>query len=164
MISFDIDWAQEIADVSGDEEYQSAMIAIIDPDRIVRTGSITTGYEYDSSEATLWTGQARVASTRSDVAAGGTTSTNPTSIKAMRIQIPYDRDFMRVRRGWQVRVTDGGRNARLEQYLFAVESDVNSSHVASLTFNCTVDVESDPNWGELVLPPEGGYGSGGYGE
>lgn len=146
VIDFDVDWAQEVADVSGLVEYQNCIIEIRDPSLLVRGGSITTGFTF-SGNPVVWTGQARVASTRTDVGAGGTTSTNPTAIKAMRVQIPYDQDFMRVRRGWQVRVTDGGRNARLEEYLFSIESDVNSSHVGSLTFNCTIDVESDPVWG-----------------
>ncbi len=145
-VVFSQDWAQEIADISTQEEYQNAEITIIDPSLIIRTGSITTGYEYDASGANLWSGQARVAGMRASVGAGGTTSTNPTKIKSIRIQIPYDRDFGRVLRGWQVRVTNGGRNAQLESYLFAVESDVNSSHMAALTFECTVDVESNPNW------------------
>jgi len=144
-VDFASDWAQEIADVSGLVEYQNAVIEIRNPDLLVRSGNIQTGYTY-TGDPVVWTGQARVASTRSDIGAGGTTSTNPTSIKAMRVQIPYDKDFQRVYRGWQIRVLDGGRNSRLEDYLFAIESDVNSSHVASLTFNCTVDVESDPNW------------------
>lgn len=145
-IDFDTDWAQEVADVSGEVEYQNAEIEIRDPSLIVRTGDIENGYEYDDEDVVVWTGQARIASTRSDVNAGGTTSTNPTSIKSMRVQIPYDKDFMRVKRGWEIKVTDGGRNSRLEDYLFAVESDVNSSQVGSLTFNCTVDVETDPGW------------------
>lgn len=146
-VSFTSDWAQEVADVSGEPIYQNAEIEIRDPSLVTRTGSVAGGdLEYDFSDVVVWTGQARVASTRSDIGAGGNTSTNPTSIKAMRVQIPYDKDFTRVLRGWQIRVIDGGRNDRLEDYLFAIESDVNSSHVASLTFNCTVDVENVPNW------------------
>lgn len=144
-IDFEVDWAQEIADVSGDEEYQNAQIEIRNPELLVPTGNIEDGYTF-TGDPVVWSGQARVASTRTDVSAGGTTSTNPTSIKAMRVQIPYDKDFTRVLRGWEVRVTDGGRNDRLKEYLFMIESDVNSSHVASLTFNTTVDVESQPNW------------------
>jgi len=146
MIDFDTGWAQEVADVSGLPEYQNAQIQILDQTLVVRTGNPLDGYSYDTSAALKWEGQARVASTRSEVGAGGTTSTNPTGVKALRVQIPYDKDFMRVKRGWSIRVTDGGRNRRLEDYLFMVESDVNSSQVASLTFACSVDVESIPNW------------------
>lgn len=144
-IDFSADWAQEVADVSGDAIYQNAQIEIRNPKLIIRSGTMIDGYTY-SGDPVLWSGQARVASTRSEVGAGGTTSINPTAIKSMRVQIPYDKDFMRVKRGWQVRVTDGGRNSRLEDYLFSVESDINSSQVASLTFTCTVDVETVPNW------------------
>lgn len=145
-VTFSGDWAQEVADVSGLTEYQNALIEIRDPFLVVRTGSITDGYEYDASGAIKWTGQARVASNRSSVGAGGNTSTNPTNIKKMRVQVPYAEDFIRVKRGWQVRVLDGGRNDRLEGYLFSIESDVNSSHVGSVTFDCAVDVEAEPNW------------------
>lgn len=146
-IDFSVEWAQEVADVSGLVEYQNAQIEIRDPQLLNRTGNINDGYIY-TGDPVVWSGQARVASTRTDVSAGGTTSTNPTSIKAMRVQIPYDKDFQRVKRGWEVRVTDGGRNDRLTEYLFMIESDVNSSQVASLTFNTTVDVESEPQWTE----------------
>lgn len=145
-ITFGKDWAQEIADVSTEEEYQNAEIEIVDPSLIVRTGTIDTGFSYDPSNAMVWSGQARIAGMRSGLGAGGTTSTNPTRIKSIRVQIPYDKDFQRILRGWQVKVTNGGRNDRLMGYLFAVESDVNSSHMAALTFECTADVESDPNW------------------
>lgn len=144
-VTFTNDWAQEIADISGDPEYQNAEIEIRDPSLLTRTGNPLDGYDY-TGDPVVWLGRARIASNRSSVGAGGTTSTNPTNIKAMRVQILYDQNFTRVKRGWQVRVTDGGRNSRLESYLFNVESDVNSSHVASLTFECTVDVEASPNW------------------
>jgi hypothetical protein len=145
-VSFGSDWAQEVADVSGLAEYQNALIEIRDPALIVRTGTISTGYTYDASAAVVWSGQARVASNRSSVGAGGNTSTNPTNVKKMRVQVPYAQDFMRVKRGWQVRVVDGGRNNRLEDYLFSIEADVNSSQVGSVTFDCSVDVEAIPNW------------------
>lgn len=44
-------------------------------------------------------------------------------------------------------MTDGGRNASLVNLLFTVVADVNSSHMASHTFECVVDVEQNPNWG-----------------
>jgi Family of unknown function (DUF6093) len=144
-VNFDVEWAQEVADVSGDQIYQNCAVEVRNPTLLTRVGSITTGYTY-TGDPVMWSGQARVASTRSSVNNGGATSTDPTSIKQMRVQIPYDAAFTRVQRGWQIRVTDGGRNPRLEDYLFTVESDVNSSHVGSLTFDCSIDVESNPVW------------------
>ena len=144
-VDFGTEWAQEVADVSGDPIYQNCTIQVRNPTLLVRVGTITTGYTYTGNPV-VWTGRARIASTRSSVNSGGATSTDPTSIKSVRVQIPYDAAFIRVQRGWQVRVTDGGRNPRLEDYLLTVESDVNSSHVASLTFDCTIDVESSPVW------------------
>lgn len=146
-VTYTNDWAQEVADISGLEEHQNAEIEIRDPLQSTMTGDPIAGYTI-TGDVVLWSGRARIASNRSSVSAGGTTSTNPTNVKAVRVQIPYDPDFMRVRRGWQVRVTNGGRNSRLEDYLLSIESDVNSSHVGSLTFECTIDVESDPNWVE----------------
>jgi hypothetical protein len=145
-IAFGKQWAQEVADVSNDREYQNALIKIIDPSLVVRSGTIQTGYTYDATNATKWSGQARISSMRSGTSFGGTTSTNPTNIKSMRVQIPYSETFQRVRRGWQVQVVDGGRNDRLTEYLSSVEADVNSSQVAALTFECSIDVESNPNW------------------
>jgi hypothetical protein len=97
-VDFEISWAQEVADVSGDSEYQNATIQIRNPTLLTRVGSITTGYTYTGNPV-VWSGQARVASTRSSVNNGGTTSTDPTSIKQMRVQIPYDAAFTRVQRG-----------------------------------------------------------------
>jgi hypothetical protein len=62
------------------------------------------------------------------------------------VQIPST-ELTLIRRGYVVQVTDGGRNPNLEQYLFTVVADVNSSHMASHTFECVVDVEQNPNWG-----------------
>lgn len=149
-ITFTDDWAQEIADVSGDPAYQNATIEIRNPDLIVKTGTepdmITTFTQSVTGNPVVWSGQARVANSRSSLNTGGATSFDPTSMKAMLVQIPYDPAFTRVRRGWEIRVTDGGRNSVLEDYLFTVDSDVSSSQVASLTFHCTINVESDANW------------------
>ena len=149
-VTFPDDWAQEVADVSGDPEYQNAQIEIRNPELLVPTGPepdmITTFEQATTGDPVVWSGRARIANSRSSFNAGGATSFDPTGMKAMLVQIPYQENFTRVRRGWEVRVTDGGRNHVLEQYLFTVDSDVSSSQVASLNFHCTINVESDPTW------------------
>lgn len=146
--TFTTSWEDEIAEVSGDPEYQNAEIEIRNPAASVVTRDIDAGPSATTStgDPVVYTRQARVSNTRSNFVVGGSSSIDPTGVKSMIIQIPYEKDLTRIRRGWQVRFTDGGRNDRLKDYLFVVESDVDSSHVASITFNVSIDVESDPNW------------------
>jgi hypothetical protein len=138
-------WEAEIAGVSELSDFQNATITVTDP------SALTKVYDYETNEYTVtgdglvYSGQARVQPQRG-AADYQFMVANPSASKSIIVQIPsVNIDF--IRRGFQVQVTDGGRNPNLEQYLFTVVADVNSSHMASHTFECVVDVEQNPNWG-----------------
>lgn len=138
-------WETEIAQVSELSEFQNATIVITDP------SATTVSYSFDSNEYTVtgdgevYTGPARIQPVRNAQQIPFSTMEDISSSKVVHIQIPGAENVL-VRRGFQVRVTDGGRNSNLENYLFTVVADVNSSHMASHTFEAVVNVEMDPNW------------------
>jgi hypothetical protein len=138
-------WAEEIAQVSELSEYQNATIVITDP------SALTSSYSFDDNEYTVsgddevYAGPARVQPLRGAQSIGFASMQDISSSKTITVQIPGGEVDL-IRRGFQLKVTDGGRNPALEQYLFTVVADVNSSHMASHTFECVVNVEMDPQW------------------
>jgi hypothetical protein len=144
MLTFS-NWQTEIAEVSELLEFQNASILIIDP------SETTVSYSFDDNEYTvtgdgeIYTGPARIQPSRGAQGIPFTSMQDISSSKAITIQIPGS-VTTQIRRGCQVKVTDGGRNPILEQYLFTVVADVNSSHMASHTFEAVVNVEMDPQW------------------
>jgi hypothetical protein len=138
-------WEVEIAEVSDLSDFQNATITVTDPSALTKT------YSYEDNEYTvtgdgeIYDGPARIQPQRMASDAQFMVA-DPSAAKKILVQIPST-EAMLIRRGFQVQVTDGGRNANLEQFLFTVVADVNSSHMASHTFECAVDVEQNPNWG-----------------
>jgi hypothetical protein len=138
-------WEAEIAEVSDLSDFQNATIIVTDPSALTKT------YSYEDNEYTvtgdgeIYDGPARIQPQRMASDAQFMVA-DPSAAKKILVQIPST-EAMLIRRGFQVQVTDGGRNANLEQFLFTVVADVNSSHMASHTFECVVDVEQNPNWG-----------------
>jgi hypothetical protein len=138
-------WEVEIAEVSDLSDFQNANIIVTDPSALTKT------YSYEDNEYTvtgdgeIYDGPARIQPQRMASDAQFMVA-DPSAAKKILVQIPST-EAMLIRRGFQVQVTDGGRNANLEQFLFTVVADVNSSHMASHTFECVVDVEQNPNWG-----------------
>lgn len=139
-------WEAEIASVSGLSDFQNATITVTDPSALTKVYSYETNDYTVTGDGLVYSGQARVQPQRG-ASDGQFMVADPSASKGILVQIPSANvDF--IRRGFQVRVTDGGRNPNLEQYLFTVVADVNSSHMASHTFECVVDVEQNPNWGD----------------
>lgn len=142
---FQASWAQEIADVTGEPDYQNCEIQIRNPELVVRTGNPIDGYEY-SGNPVLHTCRARIIGIRAalDIMAG--TTANPSGSKSVRVQIPYAEYPHRINRGFQLRVTDGGRNPVLEQYVLTVESDFNAGNQATQTIECSIALDNEPVW------------------
>jgi hypothetical protein len=138
-------WAEEIAQVSELSEFQNATILITDP------SAVTSSYSFDTNEYTVsgdnevYAGPARIQPLRGAQSVGFASMQDISSFKTITVQIPATETDL-IRRGFQLRVTDGGRNPNLEEFLFTVVADVNSSHMASHTFECVVNVEMDPQW------------------
>lgn len=138
-------WEAQIAEVSSLSEFQNATIQIIDPSQLTKVYDYATNAYTVTGDGVVYTGQARIQpqrGARDEMFMVG----DPSAAKSILVQIPSSEvDF--IKRGFQVMVTDGGRNASLVNLLFTVVADVNSSHMASHTFECVVDVEQNPNWG-----------------
>jgi len=144
MLTF-ASWQQQIADVSGLAEFQNATITIFDPSLLTKSYSYDTNAYTVTGDAVVYSGQARIQPNRSASAVNSTPVDDPSSAKGIIVQIPAG-EITVISRGFQVQVTDGGRNPGLETYLFTVVADVNSSHMASHTFECVVNVEQKPEW------------------
>jgi len=144
MLTF-ASWEQQIADVSGLAEFQNATITIFDPSLLTKTYSYDTNAYTVSGNAVVYEGQARVQPMRLATQVSGGPIDDPSSASRFMVQIPFESAVV-INRGFQMQVTDGGRNSRLETYLFTIVADTDSSHMASHTFECVVNVEQNPEW------------------
>jgi len=138
-------WEQQIADVSGLVEFQNATITIFDPSLLTKAYSYDTNAYTVTGDAVVYEGQARVQPMRLATQISAGPIDDPSSASRFMVQIPFESDVV-IERGFQMQVTDGGRNSRLETYLFTVVADTDSSHMASHTFECVVNVEQKPEW------------------
>lgn len=145
-VTFDKDFGEEVAEVSGLEEYQNCTIEIRDPTAQTFTVNVETGGTSLAGDSSIWSGQGRVSMLRSSVDVGGNSSTDPSAIKGVRVQIPHGSYMGRIKKDWFIRVVTGGRNDGLTTYNLVVSSDVQGSHEASTTIQCSINVEQNPNW------------------
>ncbi len=137
-----IDFAAISAEMSPiAERWFNGSIEIVDPnlddltyDPWTNTGSTT--------ETVLWSGEARiqpVAYNTSSPEIGKSFSAS----RRVRFQVPLDDTRAFVRAGLEVRVTDGGQFADLEDLQFIVSSAVASSYAWLLSIECEADVKSE---------------------
>lgn len=145
MLKFDSShWSQEISEVTGQSEYQTCTVRIVDPSKI------TTEYNIDTAETTevfnpgyeLYSGQARVIPVRRSVNYEGASQNNSKSIVAIRVQIPGQSLPSRIQRGVVAEVTDAPYNRTLESYQFYLVSDVHGSSAATRTLEFNIDGDS----------------------
>lgn len=134
-------WADRIAAVSA--TYMNATVSLLDPSRVTSVFDVDTNAFVQTGDPVVASNiAARVQPVRLavDVRAGGTG--NPSSEVRIRVQIPREAFVGKIQRGWQIQVTASDRNPELLDYLFVVDSDVNSSWRASHTIEATVNVEN----------------------
>jgi hypothetical protein len=155
------DWVEEIAEVSGDPEFLTATIQLLDP------SLWTTPPDYDIDTDTWTPGvgsplvietRARIIALRSWNALSGDSTGNPDGIKNIQVSFPYEAFPQRVSKDWQVRIVDGGRFPGLESYLYTVKADQFSSLMASHHLDCVVALES-----AIAGVPYDQTGFGGFG-
>lgn len=133
-------WADEIAEISTQPEFQSAQIRIGDPSILTsKTYDIETGKWTITGDPVVYEGQARIIGVRWGVQSGGESQANATTISAIRVQIPQHA-VGRVKRGCKVFV-ESAPNLVLSSYLFTVTSDMQGSSAASRTFECSLDID-----------------------
>lgn len=147
------DWSAVITPIA--EGFMNCDIELIAPDsRPDAPYDPETGLGGVGSPTVIWYGKARaqhVAATRGANLQGQDTY-NPTGHRDMTFQIPLNEDYGysgKIERGWLIRVLDGGKDRQLTDYLYNVDSGVNSSWAALRTIVCTIDVKASGNWGSL---------------
>ena len=122
--------------------WYNATVEIINPnirDLDDEWDPMTNSY-MDDTEIILWSGSARIQPIRS--------STEPdlgitqASVRAVRIQVPYDVNLVFLQKGMRVRVTNGGEDAVLQDLEFIISSAINSSYGWNRTIECEVDLKS----------------------
>lgn len=140
-------WAEEIADVTGDREYQTCDIEIADYTDVTTTRDWVTGETVTTGEPIgIYTGQARIVGVRSATLIEGVDQSNATSLKSVRLQVPR-KAIGHLSRGQYVRITSAPQNPTLERYVYKVNSDFQGSSAATRTFEIGVDLDSE--WGAI---------------
>lgn len=141
-ISGDIDFAKIAEEMRATvSNWYNASVQIIDTNIREQTWNMATNTYGNSTESIVWSGRARVQPIKSErlpdieIAQGG--------VQGVRIQVPYDANLSLIRKGMQVRVTDGGEDHILEDLVFVVRSAINSSYGWNRTIECDADVKSE---------------------
>jgi hypothetical protein len=133
-------WQDAIKAVSTDPQFQNAAVVLYVPGALGEYNPDTGGYDGEgSTDPTLvYSGRCRVVGLRS--AGDSVQAGNPDSLKPVRIQLASNPG--RMPDNTRAYFTDGGRNANLTSYVFNVNSDFNSSHVAAYTLELTVSMDA----------------------
>ena len=130
--------ATEMRDIVS--RWYNAEIQIIDPNLRNQVWDMATNTYSTTSEVVLYSGSARVQPLRE--ASTPDIGVTQAAVHGVRIQVPYDASVGLIRKGLQVRVTDGGEDTVLEDLKFVVKSAINSSYGWNRTIECEVDVKS----------------------
>lgn len=132
-------WSQEIAEVTGDPEYQTATVRIVDPTQVTVTYDIDTAQTTVTGDGELYTGRARVIAVRRGVNYEGASQNNSKVLTAIRVQIPGGSLPGTLRKGCIATVTSSPFNPTLESYQFYLASDVHGSSAATRTLEFNLD-------------------------
>lgn len=130
-------WQDAIKRVSTDPEFQNAAVVLYVPGALGEYDPDSGTYE-QSDPTLVYSGRCRVVGLRS--ADSSNVASNPDQLKAVRIQLADNP--ARMPDNTKAYFTDGGRNANLTSYVFNVNSDFNSSHVAAYTLELTVSMDA----------------------
>jgi len=135
-------WSDEIAEITGSEEFQRARIRIEDSSLVTKVYDVETAQWEITGDPVIYplaeeNGQARIIGVRWGVQSGGESQANATTISAIRIQIPQHA-VGRVKKGCKVFV-ESAPNMVLTNYIFTVTSDMQGSSDATRTFECSLD-------------------------
>jgi len=124
------------------ERWFNATIQIVDPNlENLEWNEFTNSY-VSGTETLLWTGSARIQFIGIGSDPGTLAGFSSPGSKLARIQVKIDpaRDF--IRKGLQIRVTDGGEDPNIDKLQFVVRNAINSSYAWLRTIECEVDVKS----------------------
>lgn len=144
--SANVRWTDEILAISSNTEYMSAVVSIVDPILVTRSGSwdietntpptiINDGVIADSIRA-------RINWPLRSVKDPGTQDANPGEIRAGRMSILWDDYSGPLRTGLQVYIVSGGDNVDLTRTILRVEEALNSSNSATRVMKVSVEGET----------------------
>lgn len=140
------DYSAEIAEITGDREWQNCTIRIID-NRIAGESNIETGEIEGAAPVKVYEGQARVQTNRAGVDSYNQQQANKVTLESLRIQLPEDAKEIIFHRGWKVYFLDVPRNPALKRRVATVSEDSQGSHAATRNFDAFIDGDAvvDPN-------------------
>jgi hypothetical protein len=139
-----IDFAKIATEMRGIvSRWYNAEIKIIDPNVGDEVWDPATNAYTGNAAVEIYSGAARIQPVRN--ATTPDLGITQGSIQAIRVQVPYDDSIGLIRKGLQVRVTDGGENAVLEELEFVVNEAINSSYGWNTTIECEVSAKSVAN-------------------
>lgn len=157
-VRFNQFWADEIAEETEREEYQTCEVKLIDSSLIRYPGPnypadpndlTTNGYDratdtYKDPVVTgeVYVGRARFIPIRAGIFHGGESQANAMSVRAMRLQLPQSATPFQVKKGIQVRIISAPRNLSLEGTWGAITDDFQGSSAATRTLNVSMDSDA----------------------
>jgi hypothetical protein len=137
-----IDFAKIAFEMRGTvARWYNAEIEIIDPNLAEQNWDEFTNEFIGNPETIVWSGPARVQPIKIEKTPN--LEIMQGAVKGIRFQVPYDASLPLIRKGLQIRVTDGGEDPVLEKLVFLVRSSVNSSYGWNRTIECDVDAKSE---------------------
>jgi hypothetical protein len=145
-VSFRKKWSEEISEVSNISEYQNAIIQIIDPSALAEEYDYETNSYVSSGSGVVYEGRARMGTRTGQLDVPPGDRANATGEKKTIFQIPHDLYTGPIKRNFRIRIVDGGEAYQLENYMFTVQADVNSTHMAARTIEAIADVTADSSW------------------
>jgi hypothetical protein len=154
-------WDRRIASKTTDPRFQRSTVRFEDPSLLVPAGEydVETGEQEFTGDPVIYEGQARIIAINQASFNRNDDQANPTTLKAIRIQIPngtdsegygedeYEEDpyagglLSRVKRGVKVYVIDNPRNPALNGLIFTISSDMQGSAAAARTFEAVLDLD-----------------------
>lgn len=132
-------WSQEVAEVSGSEEFQTCEMQIIDPSQIETDYDIETGVETILGDGVIYDGRARLIGVRRGVNYEGATQNNSKVITAIRVQLPHSALPQRLEKGFMGKVISSPLNPSLSQYVYTLASGLQGASAGSRTLEFNVD-------------------------
>lgn len=141
MMSFsDKSWTDEIAEVTGDPEYQNVSVTLNQP-------GVISGYDVDTNLPTysqqpvvVYTGQARLKPIRWGMNKENNEGSNPTTLKSVLVQFPKNAEFQGYpRRGFTLTVETPVENPLLSNRLFTLTSTLQGGAKATTAFEFMYD-------------------------
>lgn len=143
-VEFSKFWADEIAEITEQSEYQTCTVTIVDP-KLIAGGEynpVTNTYSPVTKDGSVYSGQARFIPIRAGIHQGGESQANSTTIRNVRFQLPQFDGPLYIRKGLTVRFLTAPRNPSLVGRWATVTDDFQGSSAATRTFTASMDIDA----------------------